>query len=80
MIRGPVSGVNLSRRFPAPALARAWRPKSGLRQAVTPAGESPGLAVTRPKAVRPGPDGASRARMGCAWLSPRRVSPSVVLP
>ena len=36
--------------------------------------------VTRPKAVRPGPDGASRARMGCPWLSPRRVSPHVVLP
>ena len=36
--------------------------------------------VTRPKAVRTGPDGASRAWMGCPWLSPRRVPPSVVLP
>ena len=31
-------------RFTAPALAPAWWPKSGLRQIVTPAGESPGLA------------------------------------
>ena len=36
--------------------------------------------VTRPKAIRPGPDGALRVRMGCPWLSPRRVPPSVVLP
>jgi len=32
------------RRFPAPVLARAWRPKNGLRQSVTPAGEPSGLA------------------------------------
>jgi hypothetical protein len=41
------------RRFPAPALARAWLPKNGLRQTVTPAGESPGLASDPPKSRSP---------------------------
>jgi len=41
------------RRFPAPALAPAWRPKNGLRQAVTPAGESPGVACDPPPSRLP---------------------------
>ena len=40
-------------RFPAPVLAPAWWPKSGLRQAVTPAGESPGLARDPPQSRSP---------------------------
>ena len=41
------------RRFPAPALAPAWRPQNGLRQTVTPAGESPGLACDPPQGRSP---------------------------
>ena len=41
------------RRFPAPVLARAWLPKSGLRQSVTPAGESPGLVSDPPQGRSP---------------------------
>ena len=70
----------LGRRFPAPVLAPAWWPKNGLRQTVTLAGESPGLARDSPQSRSPRAGCASRARMGCPWHSPRRVSPSVVLP
>jgi len=41
------------RRFPAPVLARAWLPKSGLRQTVTPAAEPPGLACDPPQSRSP---------------------------
>ena len=41
------------RRFPAPALAPAWLPKSGLRQTVTPATEPPGLASDPPPSRSP---------------------------
>jgi len=41
------------RRFPAPALAPAWLPKSRLRQTVTPAAEPPGLACDPPQSRSP---------------------------
>jgi hypothetical protein len=65
------------RRFPAPVLAPAWRPKNGLRQAVTPAAESPGLARDPPPSRLPRAGGRFTCADGlplaqCAARSPKR--------